>query len=63
MVIKECNTDELKERMQEDPNALFYQVYRATVFVKGVKNAGASKNRVPLQKIWLCCNRTQKNLH
>jgi len=50
MNIKECNTEELKDRMQENPNALYYRVCRATVYVKGIKNAGASKNRVPLQK-------------
>ena len=44
MVIKECNTKELKDQMQENSNALFYRVCRATIFVKGIKNAGASKN-------------------
>lgn len=37
MVIKECNTEELKNRMQENPKALFYRVCRAPIFVKGVK--------------------------
>ena len=37
MVIMECNTDELKNRMQEHPNSLFYRVCRAPIYVKGVK--------------------------
>ena len=44
MNIKECNTEELKDRMQKNSNALFYRVCRATIFLKGIKNAGTSKN-------------------
>lgn len=44
MAIKECNKDELESLMKENPNALFYRVCRATIYVKGIKNAGASKN-------------------
>jgi uncharacterized protein YeaO (DUF488 family) len=46
MAIKECNYKELKERMQENPNAIFYRVCRFTFFEKGVKNAGACKNNI-----------------
>jgi hypothetical protein len=37
MAIMECNKDELESLMQENPNALFYRVCRAPIWVKGVK--------------------------